>query len=97
MFIYESTLMRRPLYSVSPHFRRIITGSLILKIWGVRFGCFYFGRRGWGFACVCMCVCVCVSGGMEGVAGIENILDWASPRQEGVWLSGGEGLNLQSL
>lgn len=31
MFMYESTLTRRPLYSVSPHFRRIITGSLILK------------------------------------------------------------------
>lgn len=66
MFIYESTLMRRPLYSVSPHFRRIITGSLILKIWGVRFGFFYLGRRGWGFACVCMCVCVRVCVGRNG-------------------------------
>ena len=30
MFIYESTLINRPWYSVWPHLRRIITGSLIL-------------------------------------------------------------------
>lgn len=63
---------------------------------------FLFGEEGVGFCmcvyvCVCACVCVCVSGGMEGVAGIENILDWTSPRQEGVWLSGGGGIELTVL
>jgi hypothetical protein len=30
MFMYESTLIKRPLYSVWPHLSRIITSSLIL-------------------------------------------------------------------
>lgn len=46
-------------------------------------------------------MCVCVSGGMEGVIGIENIVNWTSPRQGGVYLSGGGGgkggYNVQSL
>lgn len=31
MFMYESTLTRRPLYSVCPHFNRMMTSSLILS------------------------------------------------------------------
>lgn len=51
MFMYESTLTRRPLYSVSPHFRRMITGSLILN-------CVAEGELDW-FLCLVVSACVC--------------------------------------
>lgn len=51
MFMYESTLTRRPLYSVSPHFRRMITGSLILNHVAE-------GELEW-FSCLVTCACAC--------------------------------------
>ncbi len=54
MFMYESTLTRRPLYSVSPHFRRMITGSLILNHVAE-------GELEW-FSCLVTCACVCRNG-----------------------------------
>lgn len=54
MFMYESTLTRRPLYSVSPHFRRMITGSLILNYAAE-------GELEW-FSCLVTCACVCRNG-----------------------------------
>lgn len=54
MFMYESTLTRRPLYSVSPHFRRMITGSLILN-------CIAEGELDW-FLCLVVSACVCRDG-----------------------------------
>lgn len=54
MFMYESTLTRRPLYSVSPHFRRMSTGSLILNHVAE-------GELEW-FLCLVACACVCRNG-----------------------------------
>ena len=51
MFMYESTLTRRPLYSVSPHFRRMITDSLILKYAAQ-------GELDWFNIWLCVCACV---------------------------------------
>lgn len=71
MFMYESTLTRRPLYSVSPHFSRMITGSLILILhpadveleWFFMFVCVSVCM----YVYICACVCMCSNGrfGME--------------------------------
>lgn len=70
MFMYESTLTRRPLYSVSPHFNRMITGSLILNyITEGELEWFYVWLRG------CMSVCVCMEGlGWDNVSAKNGVV-----------------------
>lgn len=84
MFMYESTLTRRPLYSVSPHFRRMITGSLILNYVAEEELEWFARLVAW------VCVCVCVGIGMEGL-GWDNV-----SAQNDVW-GGGKGIHVQSL
>ena len=92
MFMYESTLTRRPLYSVSPHFRRMITGSLILN--HVAEGELeWFFMFGYMCVCVCLCVCVCVCVGMEAL-GWDNV---SAKRKKSCVGRREGGINVQSL
>lgn len=80
MFMYESTLTRRPLYSVSPHFRRMITGSLILN-YVAEGELEWFARL---VAWVYVCVCVCGGGYRNGRFGMGQRLreKWCVGRRE---------------